>query len=48
MKLADIKSGKPVAICDQCALFCFTNPASAKIPRLKKSAFTAMKKGGAK
>ena len=29
MKLADIKSGKPVAICDRSARFCFTNlPAS--------------------
>ena len=37
MKLADIKSSKPVAMCDRPTLFGFTKLDSAKIPRIKKS-----------
>ena len=39
MKLADIKSSKPVAMSDRSALFGFTKMDSAEIPRIKKSAF---------
>ena len=40
MKLADIESSKPVAICDRPALFDFTKMDFAKSPSIRKSAFS--------
>ena len=39
MKLADIKSSKPVAICDRSALLCFANLASTEIPSNNAATF---------
>ena len=42
------ESNKPVAMSGRSILFGFTKLDSVEIPCNKKSAFTAMKKGGAK
>ena len=49
MKLSRYReSNIPVAMCDWPTLFYFIKMDFAKIPCLKKSAFMARKKGGAK